>query len=245
MKGIERFVSDPLGMEFVPMRKEWIASAIGAAVGAASAIFGGATSANARRKAIDRESSVWARDFASNLRDQYQSVAERKGGQALLTRAKNFNMENWRKAKGEQAVSGGTAAATQLQKDAGNKMMSDTVANIGAMDDARYDKAREAQRQSDNAHSRAMMQFDLEKANNIAQTASGLSNAAMQLGGAFEKSTNLQGGSNNSAEVTKPVETPAAQPTVTAPNAVTQAAYQSGNTPTNAEWEHFRKAVSQ
>ena len=38
---------------------------------------------------------------------------------------------------------------------------------------------------------------------------------------------------------------PTPQPTITTPNAITQAAYNSGVTPTDAEWEHFRKAVGQ
>lgn len=202
MKGIERFVSDPLGMEFVPMRKEvaltGIAAAGSALVGLGSTIFGGASSAAANRNARAISNGLYARDFAQNLRDYYQSPLERKGFRELLTSQMNYNKWAFQREKGAEAVSGGTPASTQQTKDSLNNAMAKTVASGAALQDAAQERAKSRQHESDIAHAKSEAQYEAQRGANIAQVASGLSNAVSQAAGAFAENPSLQGGSNMS-----------------------------------------------
>ena len=198
MKGIEIFVSSTLGSEFIPQRKEWIGAAIGLVGGLASSLIGGASASSAARAAERRQRQQEAKEDAWYTRRYNEDYLDTAAGQNLIRRAKDFARENWRKAAGAQAVAGGTAAATQMAKDAGNKMVGDTISNIGATDQQRKAQVDNMHRQAEGQFAQMDMNREMQRAQNITNAAQNASNAIMKAGLAFDSDFNLKGGSNNS-----------------------------------------------
>jgi len=238
-------VFSPVGMgnPYSPSRKQFIATAIGVVGGLASSLLGGSAASRAAREAENRQRRQEAKEDAWYNRRYNEDYVDTAAGQNLVRRAKEYARNQWRKAAGSQAVAGGTDAAAQMAKDAGNKMMGDTIANIAATDQHRQASADTLHRQAEAQFAQQDMNRELQRAQNITNAAGTASNALMSIGNAVDQASagkaSLQGGNNNGTAI----EQPAQQPTVTSPNAVTQAVYQSGRTPTDAEWQHFRNAV--
>ena len=218
MRGREKDFANPLGMGVldVPQRKEWIVSAIGAGVGLATSLLGGAKASQAAREAERRQRKQEAAESAWYNRRYNEDYLDTKAGQNLVTRAKEYAREQAQRAAGAQAVAGGTPAATQMAKDAGNKMVGDTIANIGATDEARKANVDNQHRQAEAQFAQMDMQREQQRANNITQAAQGASNAILGAAGAIEQAgvqkTNLAGGYNNSTPAPTPAPTTEAKP---------------------------------
>lgn len=204
MKGIERYITQTLGQgdSFAPQRKEWIASAIGAGVGLASSIIGGVQASKAARRAEARQREQEAKEEAWYKRRYYEDYVDTAAGQNLVRRAKEFAKERWQKAAGAQAVAGGTDAATAQAKEAGNKMVGDTIANIAATDQQRKAQVDAMHRQAEAQFAQQDIARENQRAQNITQASQGASNAIMGAAGAIDQAsqpqTNLQGGGNKS-----------------------------------------------
>lgn len=192
---------------YVRSRKEWIATAIGAVGGLASSLIGGSQASKAAEASLKRQRQLEAKEDAWYNRRYYEDYVDTAAGQNLVRRAKDFAKENWKKAAGAQAVSGGTAAATQMAKDAGNKMVGDTIANIAATDQQRKAQVDNMHRQAESQFAQMDMNREMQRAQNITNAAQAASNAMMSIGSAVDqasaKNTISSGGSNNSTEVQK------------------------------------------
>ena len=206
---VTKFVNQPLGMGIsgVPSRKEWIVSAIGAGVGLASSIFGGISASKAAREAEKRQRQQEAKENAWYTRRYNEDYVDTAAGQNLVRRAKDYAKEQWKKAAGAQAVAGGTDAATAMAKEAGNKMVGDTIANIAATDQQRKAQVDNMHRQAEQQFAQMDMNRETQRAQNITNAAQNASNAIMSAAGAVEqasaKAPNLQGGSNNGKTITQ------------------------------------------
>ena len=195
-------IRDLSNVPYGSVRKEWVQIAL-AAASVASSLFGGAKSASAAKKA---EQEQKARENAENAwyqRRYNENYADTAAGKAMINEAKEYARENWKKASGAAAVTGGTDAATAQAKEAGNKMVADTVRNMAAQDTARKDSvdAQHMKMQDNFAQDRIALQQ--QRADNIANTASGVSNglmsAATAMGGnsgAKAKKLDLAGSTN-------------------------------------------------
>lgn len=202
-----KYINRPLGMGncFAPSHKSWIVSAIGAGVGLASSLIGGHKAAQAAREAEKKQRVMEAKENAWYTRRYNEDYVDTAAGQNLVRRAKDYAREQWKKAAGAQAVAGGTDAATQMAKDAGNKMVGDTIANIAAQDTARKAQVDNVHMQNEQRFGQMDVNRELQRAQNITQAAQGASNAIMSAAGAIEqgstKPASLTGGSNNSTVV--------------------------------------------
>ena len=181
-----------------PMRREWVGTAIGAGLSVASSLLGGMAASSAARKAERRQREREAEEDAWYNRRYNEDYADTAAGQNLIRRAEEYAKENWRKAAGAQAVAGGTDAATQAAKDAGNKMIGDTIANIAATDEARKAEVDNMHRASLDSFAQMDMNRESQRAQNITDAAGSASNALMQGASAFDSGVNLTGGSNQS-----------------------------------------------
>jgi hypothetical protein len=83
-----------------------------------------------------------------------------------------------------------------MAKDAGNKMVGDTIANMKAMDDARKDRIDAQHEANLNNFAQMDMNREITRANAITEAAGNASNAIMQAASAFEP--DLTGGANKS-----------------------------------------------
>lgn len=202
---IVRFCRGGLVDPFAPRKKEWVQVAL-AAAGLASSLIGGAKASSAANEAERRQRAQEAKEDALYTRRYNENYVDTAAGQNLVRRAKEFAKSNARKAAGAQAVSGGTDAATQMAKDAGNKMVGDTLANIAANDTARKDRADMAHQAAQDRFAQMDMNRDMQRAQNITNAAQGASNSLMSAASALGQSSagtaNLGGGSNNGVPVT-------------------------------------------
>ena len=215
---VDRYINHPIGMgrgTGSVQPKMWIVSAIGAAAGLASSLIGGSQASKAARAAERRQREQEAKENAWYNRRYNEDYVDTAAGQNLVRRAKEYARENWKKAAGAQAVAGGTDAATAMAKDAGNKMVGDTIANIAATDQARKAQVDNMHRQAEQNFAQMDMNRETQRAQNITQEAQGASNAIMSAAGALDQAgaqkqqqqtltPNLTGGSNNST-TTPPV----------------------------------------
>ena len=204
MKTLHRALKNDLGqgLELRPRRKEWLPVAL-AAASFASSVIGGQQASRAARAAERRQRAREAEENAYFTRRYNEDYADTAAGQNLLRRAKDYARENWRKAAGAQAVAGGTDAAAAMAKEAGNKMVGDTVANIAAQDTARKANADAQHQIQRNQFAQMDMNREQARANAITQAAQGASNAMMTAAGALAQDNagaDLTGGRNNSKE---------------------------------------------
>ena len=197
-----------LGIDaYVPQRKEWIAAALGAAAGIASSLIGGSAASSAARAAERRQREQEAKEDAWYNRRYNEDYVDTAAGQNLVRRAKEYAKEQWKKAAGAQAVAGGTEASVQMAKDAGNKMVGDTIANIAATDQQRKENVDNLHRQSEAQFAQMDMNREMQRAQNITNAAQGASNAMASMAGALGQDGggfSLKGGKNNGVEFTAP-----------------------------------------
>jgi len=206
-------LNQPLGTgnAFAPSHKQWIVSAIGAAAALASSLIGGASASKASRGAERRQRQQEAKEDAWYTRRYNEDYIDTAAGQNLVRRAKDYAREQWKRAAGAQAVAGGTDAATAMAKEAGNKMVGDTIANIAATDQARKDNVDNMHRQTQEKFAQMDMNRELQRAQNITNAAQSASNAIMSVAGAVDQASaakpNLAGGDNNSKVATPSLQT--------------------------------------
>lgn len=204
---VTKYVNQPLGLgnSLAPTQKQWIGAVLGAVGGLASSIFGGSAAAAAQARAEKRQREQEAQERAWYERRYNEDYVDTAAGRNLVRRAKDFARENWKKAAGAKAVGGGTDAATAQAKEAGNKMMGDTIANIAATDLARKSRVDDQHRQAQERSAQMDINRELTRAQNITNATSQASNALMSIGSAVDQAglgkTNLTGGNNGGQQV--------------------------------------------
>ena len=166
---------DPSG-GYAPRRREWIGLAL-AGASLASSIFGGASAARRQREEERRLAEEKARNDAWYSRRYNESYADTAAGQNMIRMAKDAARENWKRDAGAAAVAGGSDAAVAEAKAAGNRMVGDTIARMAAGDTARKDNVDAAYRAENSRLSQQQMALGQQQAQNIADTAGGVSNA--------------------------------------------------------------------
>lgn len=146
----------------------------------ASSLWGASKSRKAARESERRQREREAEEAAWFRRNRNESLLDTAIGQNMLRRANDFARENWQKASGAQSVGGGTDAATAMAKEAGNKMMSDTVGNIAAKDVERQQSLENIHQGNRERFAQMDMNRSMVNSQNTAQAASAVSNSLMQ-----------------------------------------------------------------
>lgn len=163
---------------FSPRKKEWVQLALAGASLAAS-LWGGAQAAKQQAKAEAEARAEKARNEAWYTRRYNENYADTAAGQNMIRMAKDAAREQWRREAGAAAVAGGTDAAAARAKEAGNRMVGDTIAQMAATDTARKDNVDAVYRTKQSQLSQQQMSLDQQKAQNIANVAGGVSDALM------------------------------------------------------------------
>lgn len=164
------------------VRCEWIATAAMLAGGVVSSLFGGAKARKAARQAERERKYRAAAEKAWYDKEYNTDYIDTKAGQNLMRRAQEVQDSYVRKADGAAAVGGGTAAATAMAKEAANKTMGDTIANIGAKDTARKQQVADAHFQHQVGQSQEREQAAMQTAQNTSEAAQNMSNALFKAG---------------------------------------------------------------
>lgn len=190
---------------YAPRKKEWVQLAL-AGASLASSIWGGHQAAEQQARAEAELRAEKARNEAWYNRKYNESFVDTAAGQNMKRMALDAARENWMRESGAAAVAGGTDAAVAQAKEAGNRMVGDTIAQMAAQDTARKDNADAAYRAEQSRLAQQQMALEQQKAQNIAQTASGVSDALMSGAQYFAGSGSPGGGGVEPASSTPALE---------------------------------------
>lgn len=191
---LERIVNREIGdvsvsSSFFFKPKPILGTLIGAGLSVASSVIGGIKSAQQNKKAEQEMKANHARQNAWYNRRYNEDYLDTAAGQSLMTRAKEYADQNWKRQQGAAAIGGGTDASTAMAKEAGNKMMADTMSNIASADVHRKTQVDNMHENMENQYSQSMVNLAQQRANNIAQVAGSASDAMMNAGVAFDGSS--------------------------------------------------------
>lgn len=175
----------PKDLTFSPVlgeRKEWVLGAASLALGVGSSIFGANKAKKAARRAQAENQYRTNAEKAWYDKNYNTDYLDTKAGQNLMRRAKEVQDEYVRKADGAAAVGGGTAASVAMAKEAANKAMGDTIANIAAQDTSRKQQVEDAHLANTQQLSRERQQIEQQKAQATSDAAQNASNALFGFG---------------------------------------------------------------
>lgn len=169
----------PLGVSEVSGAKNpmWLlgAAALGLSVG--SSIFGGISARKAAKKALRENKYRMNAEKAWYDKEYNTDYLDTKAGQNLMRKAQEVQDNYIRKADGAAAVGGGTAASTAMAKEAANRAMGNTVANIGANDTARKASVSDQHMRNESNLSQQREAIYNQQAQNVSNAAQNMSNA--------------------------------------------------------------------
>ena len=203
-------------------KKEWVLGAASLALGVGSSIFGANKAKKAARRAQAENQYRTNAEKAWYDKNYNTDYLDTKAGQNLMRRAQEVQDEYVRKANGAAAVGGGTAASVAMAKEAANKAMGDTIANVAAQDTARKQHVEDAHLANTQQLSRERQQIEQQKAQATSDAAQNASNALMsagvnqlgsQLEGAKAVKTNALGSNGSGSDNTNVTQTPKVNPT--------------------------------
>ena len=163
-------------------KKEWIATAAMLAGSVGSSLFGANKAKKAARQAQKENTYRSNAEKAWYDKEYNTDYLDTKAGQNLMRRAQEVQHEYIRKADGAAAVGGGTAASVAMAKEAANKTIGDTVANIAAQDTSRKQHVADTHLQNTQQLSRERQQIEQQKAQATSDAAQNMSNALMSAG---------------------------------------------------------------
>lgn len=180
---------------YQPQRAEWVQTAMMAA-GLGVSLLGGVSSASAARRAERLRKEQDAKNESLYNRRYNESYIDTAAGRNAIRQATDYAKTMNKRAEGAAAVTGGTDAAVAQTKEAGNRMVSDTMGNLASQDTARQENAENTYlRQQENSTSQQMA-INQQKAEAISQVAGGASNALIQGASLLGNTVNL----NNAGE---------------------------------------------
>lgn len=159
-----------------------IATLIGAGLAVGSSLLGGYKASQAAKKENRQIANQRAAKQAWYNRRYNEDYADTAAGQRLITQAKDYAKEHWKKAQGAAKVGGATDESAAATKEAGNKMVGNTISGIAAADTARKDRIDAQYRAMDNSLAQQQIAVEQNRAAQISQAASQASNAMMNAG---------------------------------------------------------------
>ena len=159
-----------------------IATLIGAGLAVGSSLWGGYKASQAAKKANRQIANQRAANQAWFNRRYNEDYADTAAGQRLITQAKDYAKDNWKKAQGASRVGGATDESAAAAKEAGNKMVGNTISGIAAADTARKDRIDAQYRSLDNSLTQQQIAVEQNRAAQISQAASQASNAMLNAG---------------------------------------------------------------
>jgi hypothetical protein len=228
-------------------KKEWGLGAASLALGVGSSLFGANKAKKAARRAAAENTYRTNAEKAWYDKNYNTDYLDTKAGQNLMRRAKEVQDEYVRKADGAAAVGGGTAASVAMAKEAANKAMGDTIANVAAQDTARKQHVEDAHLQNTQQLSRERQQIEQQKAQATSDAAQNASNAMFnfgvnQLGSELEGAKSVK--TNTLGSNGKPIDnTIVTQQDKTAHSAATDHLAESMMSPEEKNQYRLKKAV--
>lgn len=167
-------------------RKEWVLTAAALAGSALSSIVGGTQSAKAAKKAKQEQAYRTNAEKAWYDKQYNTDYLDTKAGQNLMRRAQEVQDDYVKKAEGSAAVGGSTSSSVAQAKEAANRTMGSTIANIAASDTSRKQSVADSHLQHQLGQSKEREATENNRAANIATASQNMSNALMTAAGSLE-----------------------------------------------------------
>ena len=192
------------------------------AAGVGASLFGANKAKKAARRAQAENQYRTNAEKAWYDKNYNTDYLDTKAGQNLMRRAQEVQDEYVRKADGAAAAGGGTAASVAMAKEAANKAMGDTIANVAAQDTARKQHVEDAHLANTQQLSRERQQIEQQKAQATSDAAQNASNALFnvgvnqlgsQLDGAKSQGSSKLGSSASGVDNDNVTQTPKVNPT--------------------------------
>lgn len=159
---------------------------IGAGLGLASSIAGGIANRKARQKQEQMIAQQQKENQAWYDRKYNEDPTKRADTVRLLTQMQEQIKNRNKAAKGRQAVMGGTEDSTTAVKEANNKTLADTTAQIVAANDARKDNIENQYRARKSQLQGQQMGLEAEKAADTANAVAGVAGTAANIAAAVD-----------------------------------------------------------
>lgn len=161
---------------------------IGALIGAAVAIGGSIMSSRASKKAAERQQAeldTQKREERNWYDRRYnEDYTQTATAQSLLTKARQFADDSYRRAAGAAKVGGASTESAALAKQAGNKVVADVMGNIAAQGDARRDALDMQHMQAQKEFANQQMQIYQQQAAASQAAGNGIMSAGIGMLGA-------------------------------------------------------------
>ncbi len=181
---------------------------IGAGLSLASSIAGGIANSNARKK----QERMLARQQQENKawfdRKYNEDPTKRADTVRLLTQMQEQIKNRNKAARGRQAVMGGTEDSTTAVKEANNKTLADTTAQIVAANESRKDSIEQQYQNNKNRIEGQQMQMEADKAGNTASTVAGVAGTAANIASALDSGESKNGSKTNNTSTSKYLSDP-------------------------------------
>lgn len=154
---------------------------IGSGIGAAGAVFGGISASKAIKK-MNRN----IEDQRKKNQDWYdqrynEDATQRADAQRVLSQTQDMLKRQTDAAAGSAAVGGGTDESVAQAKAQANDTLGNVMSNINAAADARKDEIEQTYKANDNAYVEQLNNLEQQKAENIAKSVQGVTNAASNM----------------------------------------------------------------
>lgn len=163
-----------------------LGSIIGGAIGAGASIFGGMKASKAMRN-VKRNLRNQLRENQNWYDMRYNEDATQRGdAQRILQMTEDNIRRRNQQAAGNSAVMGGTTESEAAAKEANAKALSDTMSQIAVNADRRKDAIEAQYQQKKDSLNEQLNNAERQKALAIAQAAQGVSQAAVEAGGAID-----------------------------------------------------------
>lgn len=154
---------------------------IGAAIGAASSIYGGWKASQAMKNIQDNIEKQQQANKDWFDRRYNEDATQRADAQRILQMTEESIKKRNKQAAGTAAVMGGTNESVAAAKEANSKAIADATSTIAANAEARKDGIEATYLQNDNAYNEQLNNREKEKADAIAQAVQGTTQAVSSI----------------------------------------------------------------
>lgn len=157
----------------------WWLPLIQTGIGLGQSIYSGIKAGEERRKAEALQQKQMADNEAWYNNEYYTDYTKRADSQNLLKRLKETTDSNNKRAEMTAAITGATPESVQSQRDANNKIVSDTYGNLAAMGAQHKDNVQQQYLARKDGYNRNMYNTLL---GNAASNEQGMYNGLRQIG---------------------------------------------------------------
>lgn len=157
----------------------WWLPLIQTGIGLGQSIYSGIKAGEERRKAEALQQKQMADNEAWYNNEYYTDYTKRADSQNLLKRLKETTDSNNKRAEMTAAITGATPESVQAQRDANNKIVSDTYGNLAAMGAQHKDNVQQQYLARKDGYNRNMYNTLM---GNAASNEQGMYNGLRQIG---------------------------------------------------------------